>query len=249
MQKTQPQLSKPKTPQFPLRAIRAPTAISASDPSTKLGSVEIGSVSAKATDSAKAFAINANDADSVKIGSVSGNIKVADAGTVDLGSMQGNIEAANVKDSISVAEKITGNITATSAKNVGIGEISGDVKIDTIGNSVNIGSLDGNLVSTNVGDSSSESSVANITVKSASAREVNIDNLAATATISGDEENAKAAKINVGTAEKKLSVNGKVEARVDEAKGGLSAELKNADANALYVKSVKAARKLPAKAM
>ena len=215
------------------------TAISASDPSTKLGSVEIGSVSAKATDSAKAFAINANDADSVKIGSVSGNIKVADAGTVDLGSMQGNIEAANVKDSISVAEKITGNITATSAKNVGIGEISGDVKIDTIGNSVNIGSLDGNLVSTNVGDSSSESSVANITVKSASAREVNIDNLAATATISGDEENAKAAKINVGTAEKKLSVNGKVEARVDEAKGGLSAELKNADADALYVKSVK----------
>ena len=215
------------------------TAISVSDPSTKLGSVEIGSVSAKATDSAKAFAINANDVDSVKIGSVSGNIKVADAGTVDLGSMQGNIEAANVKDSISVAEKITGNITATSAKNVGIGEISGDVKIDTIGNSVNIGSLDGNLVSTNVGDSSSESSVANITVKSASAREVNIDNLAATATISGDEENAKAAKINVGTAEKKLSVNGKVEARVDEAKGGLSAELKNADANALYVKSVK----------
>ena len=217
------------------------TAISASDPSTKLGNVEIGSVSAKATDSAKAFAINANDADSVKIGSVSGNIKVADAGTVDLGSMQGNIEAANVKDSISVAEKITGNITATSAKNVGIGEISGDVKIDTIGNSVNIGSLDGNLVSTNVGDSSSESSVANITVKSASntAREVNIDNLAATATISGDEENAEAAKINVGTAEKKLSVNGKVEARVDEAKGGLSAELKNADANALYVKSVK----------
>ena len=215
------------------------TAISASDPSTKLGNVEIGSVSAKATDSAKAFAINANDADSVKIGSVSGNIKVADAGTVDLGSMQGNIEAANVKDSISVAEKITGNITATSAKNVGIGEISGDVKIDTIGNSVNIGSLDGNLVSTNVGDSSSESSVANITVKSASAREVNIDNLAATATISGDEENAKAAKINVGTAEKKLSVNGKVEARVDEAKGGLSAELKNADADALYVKSVK----------
>ena len=215
------------------------TAISVSDPSTKLGSVEIGSVSAKATDSAKAFAINANDVDSVKIGSVSGNIKVADAGTVDLGSMQGNIEAANVKDSISVAEKITGNITATSAKNVGIGEISGDVKIDTIGNSVNIGSLDGNLVSTNVGDSSSESSVANITVKSASAREVNIDNLAATATISGDEENAKAAKINVGTAEKKLSVNGKVEARVDEAKGGLSAELKNADADALYVKSVK----------
>ena len=217
------------------------TAISASDPSTKLGNVEIGSVSAKATDSAKAFAINANDADSVKIGSVSGNIKVADAGTVDLGSMQGNIEAANVKDSISVAEKITGNITATSAKNVGIGEISGDVKIDTIGNSVNIGSLDGNLVSTNVGDSSSESSVANITVKSASntAREVNIDNLAATATISGDEENAEAAKINVGTAEKKLSVNGKVEAHVDEAKGGLSAELKNADADALYVKSVK----------
>lgn len=217
------------------------TAISASDPSTKLGNVEIGSVSAKATDSAKAFAINANDADSVKIGSVSGNIKVADAGTVDLGSMQGNIEAANVKDSISVAEKITGNITATSAKNVGIGEISGDVKIDTIGNSVNIDSLDGNLASTNVGDSSSESSVANITVKSASntAREVNIDNLAATATISGDEENAEAAKVNVGTAEKKLSVNGKVEARVDEAKGGLSAELKNADANALYVKSVK----------
>ncbi len=217
------------------------TAISASDASTKLGSVEIGSVSAKATDSAKAFAINANDADSVKIGSVSGNIKVADAGTVDLGSMQGNIEAANVKDSISVAEKITGNITATSAKDVGIGEISGDVKIDTIGNSVNIGSLDGNLVSTNVGNSSSESSVANITVKSASntAREVNIVNLAATATISGDEENAEAAKINVGTAEKKLSVNGKVEVRVDEAKGGLSAELKNADANALYVKSVK----------
>ena len=217
------------------------TAISASDASTKLGNVEIGSVSAKATDSAKAFAINANDADSVKIGSVSGNIKVADAGTVDLGSMQGNIEAANVKNSISVAEKMTGNITATSAKNVGIGEISGDVKIDTIGNSVNIGSLDGNLVSTNVGDSSSESSVANITVKSASntAREVNIDNLAATATISGDEENAEAAKINVGTAEKKLSVNGKVEARVNEAKGGLSAELKNADANALYVKSVK----------
>lgn len=217
------------------------TAISASDPSTKLGNVEIGSVSAKATDSAKAFAINANDADSVKIGSVSGNIKVADAGTVDLGSMQGNIEAANVKDSISVAEKITGNITATSAKNVGIGEISGNVKIDTIGNSVNIDSLDGNLASTNVGNSSSESSVANITVKSASntAREVNIGNLAATATISGDEENAEAAKINVGTAEKKLSVNGKVEARVDEAKGGLSAELKNADANALYVKSVK----------
>ncbi|MDY5583045.1 MAG: hypothetical protein SPF41_03725 [Candidatus Merdousia sp.] len=217
------------------------TAISASDASTKLGSVEIGSVSAKATDSAKAFAINANDADSVKIGSVSGNIKVADAGTVDLGSMQGNIEAANVKDSISVAEKITGNITATSAKDVGIGEISGDVKIDTIGNSVNIGSLDGNLVSTNVGNSSSESSVANITVKSASntAREVNIVNLAATATISGDEENVEAAKINVGTAEKKLSVNGKVEVRVDEAKGGLSAELKNADANALYVKSVK----------
>ena len=217
------------------------TAISASDSSTKLGNVEIGSVSAKATDSAKAFAINANDADSVKIGSVSGNIKLADAGTVDLGSMQGNIEAANVKNSISVAEKMTGNITATSAKNVGIGEISGDVKIDTIGNSVNIGSLDGNLVSTNVGDSSSESSVANITVKSASntAREVNIDNLAATATISGDEENAEAAKINVGTAEKKLSVNGKVEARVNEAKGGLSAELKNADANALYVKSVK----------
>ena len=217
------------------------TAISASDASTKLGNVEIGSVSAKATDSAKAFAINANDADSVKIGSVSGNIKLADAGTVDLGSMQGNIEAANVKNSISVAEKMTGNITATSAKNVGIGEISGDVKIDTIGNSVNIGSLDGNLVSTNVGDSSSESSVANITVKSASntAREVNIDNLAATATISGDEENAEAAKINVGTAEKKLSVNGKVEARVNEAKGGLSAELKNADANALYVKSVK----------
>ena len=217
------------------------TAISASDSSTKLGNVEIGSISAKATDSAKAFAINANDADSVKIGSVSGNIKLADAGTVDLGSMQGNIEAANVKNSISVAEKMTGNITATSAKNVGIGEISGDVKIDTIGNSVNIGSLDGNLVSTNVGDSSSESSVANITVKSASntAREVNIDNLAATATISGDEENAEAAKINVGTAEKKLSVNGKVEARVNEAKGGLSAELKNADANALYVKSVK----------
>lgn len=216
------------------------TAISASDPSTKLGNVEIGSVSAKATDSAKAFAINANDADSVKIGSVSGNIKLADAGTVDLGSMQGNIEAANVKDSISV-EKMTGNITATSAKNVGIGEISGDVKIDTIGNSVNIDSLDGNLASTNVGDSSSESSVANITVKSASntAREVNIDNLAATATISGDEENAEAAKVNVGTAEKKLSVNGKVEARVNEAKGGLSAELKNADANALYVKSVK----------
>lgn len=217
------------------------TAISASDPSTKLGNVEIGSVSAKATDSAKAFAINANDADSVKIGSVSGNIKVADAGTVDLGSMQGNIEAANVKDSISVAEKITGNITATSAKNVGIGEISGNVKIDTIGNSVNIDSLDGNLASTNVGNSSSESSVANITVKSASntAREVNIGNLAATATISGDEENAEAAKVNVGTAEKKLSVNGKVEARVNEAKGGLSAELKNADANALYVKSVK----------
>ncbi len=217
------------------------TAISASDSSTKLGNVEIGSISAKATDSAKAFAINANDADSVKIGSVSGNIKLADAGTVDLGSMQGNIEAANVKNSISVAEKMTGNITATSAKNVGIGEISGDVKIDTIGNSVNIGSLDGNLVSTNVGDSSSESSVANITVKSASntAREVNIDNLAATATISGDEENAEAAKINVGTAEKKLSVNGKVEARVNEAKGGLSAELKNADANALYGKSVK----------
>lgn len=217
------------------------TAISASDASTKLGNVEIGSVSAKATDSAKAFAINANDADSVKIGSVSGNIKLADAGTVDLGSMQGNIEAANVKNSISVAEKMIGNITATSAKNVDIGEISGDVKIDTIGNSVNIGSLDGNLVSTNVGDSSSESSVANITVKSASntAREVNIDNLAATATISGDEENAEAAKINVGTAEKKLSVNGKVEARVNEAKGGLSAELKNADANALYVKSVK----------
>lgn len=217
------------------------TAISASDASTKLGNVEIGSVSAKATDSAKAFAINANDADSVKIGSVSGNIKLADAGTVDLGSMQGNIEAANVKDSISVAEKITGNITATSAKDVVIGEISGNVKIDTIGNSVNIGSLDGNLVSTNVGNSSSESSVANITVKSASntAREVNIDNLAATATISGDEENAEAAKINVGTAEKKLSVNGKVEASVNEAKGGLSAELKNADANALYVKSVK----------
>ena len=216
------------------------TAISASDASTKLGNVEIGAVSAKATDSAKAFAINANDADSVKIGSVSGNIKLADAGTVDLGSMQGNIEAANVKDSISV-EKMTGNITATSAKNVGIGEISGDVKIDTIGNSVNIDSLDGNLASTNVGDSSSESSVANITVKSASntAREVNIDNLAATATISGDEENAEAAKVNVGTAEKKLSVNGKVEARVNEAKGGLSAELKNADANALYVKSVK----------
>lgn len=216
------------------------TAISASDSSTKLGNVEIGAVSAKATDSAKAFAINANDADSVKIGSVSGNIKLADAGTVDLGSMQGNIEAANVKDSISV-EKMTGNITATSAKNVGIGEISGDVKIDTIGNSVNIDSLDGNLASTNVGDSSSESSVANITVKSASntAREVNIDNLAATATISGDEENAEAAKVNVGTAEKKLSVNGKVEARVNEAKGGLSAELKNADANALYVKSVK----------
>ena len=217
------------------------TAISASDASTKLGNVEIGSVSAKATDSAKAFAINANDADSVKIGSVSGNIKLADAGTVDLGSMQGNIEAANVKDSISVADKITGNITATSAKDVVIGEISGNVKIDTIGNSVNIGSLDGNLVSTNVGDSSSESSVANITVKSASntAREVNIGNLAATATISGDEENAEAAKINVGTAEKKLSVNGKVEASVNEAKGGLSAELKNADANALYVKSVK----------
>ena len=216
------------------------TAIFASDPSTKLGNVEIGSVSATATDPAKAFAINANDADSVKIGSVSGNIKVADAGTIDLGSVQGNINASNVKDSIS-ADNMTGNITATSAKNVGIGEISGNVKIDTIGNSVNIGSLDGNLVSTNVGDSSSESSVANITVKSASntAREVNIDNLAATATISGDEENVEAAKINVDTAEKKLSVNGKVEARVNEAKGGLSAELKNADADALYVKSVK----------
>ena len=137
----------------------------------------------------------------------------------------GEIESITAKEiSAKTVDTENSNATAIDATNIGsvnIDKVVGDIKVGQI-KDITIGELDGNLSADTLGDSDSKDAKISLNVNEE--KEISIGNIVSEATIKGNSTDAEkdVAFVKIGSADKKLTLTGKVDSYVGNASEGLA---------------------------
>ena len=137
----------------------------------------------------------------------------------------GEIESITAKEiSAKTVDTENSNATAIDATNIGsvnIDKVVGDIEVGQI-KDITIGELDGNLSAGTLGDSDSKDAKISLNVNEE--KEISIGNIVSEATIKGNSTDAEkdVAFVKIGSADKKLTLTGKVDSYVGNASEGLA---------------------------
>ena len=137
----------------------------------------------------------------------------------------GEIESITAKEiSAKTVDTENSNATAIDATNIGsvnIDKVVGDIKVGQI-KDITIGELDGNLSAGTLGDSDSKDAKISLNVNEE--KEIRIENIVSEATIKGNSTDAEkdVAFVAIKSADKKLTLAGKVGSSVGNASEGLA---------------------------